>query len=362
MPQKRGGKPGAALTDERFISFAPNLEDVLLWRALSGEAGTNGYYIDLGAPDPGGPSVTRAFYERGWHGLDVAYTPETEALLREARPRNRVTTPTLLAVDWQAAGPVHFLRIGSAAPLPLAGINRDRPWIVLVEVSIPAGVGTRPEWEPSLLASGYSLVWSEGLSRFYLLAAEKREAKVAQHFSVQPKLLDGHTVFDARLAQQLARELAKTTASLHSLQSELAELRRTPSPSTSAPDPHISAPSPTPAVATPLLAPPAIVLPLTRNRLGRRIGKGLYRLVRPVARPLAWRGRQFIIGEIQAELAGLRERLDQLVARPIPGAGGDSVLLAATLERVLLTLAVLDAQDPSPPGLAPEPDPVVSCV
>jgi hypothetical protein len=52
-----------------IISYAKNREDILLWRALRDLP--NGFYIDVGAEDPTQNSVTRAFYERGWNGINV---------------------------------------------------------------------------------------------------------------------------------------------------------------------------------------------------------------------------------------------------------------------------------------------------
>src|ERR1700761_8288608 len=52
-----------------IVSYAQNREDVLLWRALHDLPA--GFYIDVGAEDPTKDSVTRAFYERGWGGINV---------------------------------------------------------------------------------------------------------------------------------------------------------------------------------------------------------------------------------------------------------------------------------------------------
>ena len=52
-----------------FVSYAQNFEDVMLWRAL--REVTHGFYIDVGAADPDSDSVTRAFYDRGWSGINV---------------------------------------------------------------------------------------------------------------------------------------------------------------------------------------------------------------------------------------------------------------------------------------------------
>jgi hypothetical protein len=52
-----------------FISYGQNSEDVVLWRALR-DIGT-GFYVDVGAGDPKEDSVTHAFYERGWSGINI---------------------------------------------------------------------------------------------------------------------------------------------------------------------------------------------------------------------------------------------------------------------------------------------------
>jgi FkbM family methyltransferase len=69
-----------------FVSYAQNFEDVLLWRALQGVEG--GFYIDVGAGHPDNDSVTRAFYDRGWRGINVEPTAEFTRRLAAARPRD----------------------------------------------------------------------------------------------------------------------------------------------------------------------------------------------------------------------------------------------------------------------------------
>ncbi len=56
-----------------FVSYAQNYEDVMLWRALKHVK--NGFYVDVGAFDPFIASVTQAFYERGWHGINIEPLP-----------------------------------------------------------------------------------------------------------------------------------------------------------------------------------------------------------------------------------------------------------------------------------------------
>ena len=47
-----------------------------------------GFYIDVGANDPTELSVTKFFYDRGWHGINVEPLPDKCALLAEMRPRD----------------------------------------------------------------------------------------------------------------------------------------------------------------------------------------------------------------------------------------------------------------------------------
>ena len=69
-----------------FISYAQNYEDVMLWRAL--QEVKHGFYVDVGAADPEEWSVTRAFYDRGWSGINVEPLDEYFDKLSHARPRD----------------------------------------------------------------------------------------------------------------------------------------------------------------------------------------------------------------------------------------------------------------------------------
>ena len=69
-----------------FISYAQNLEDVLIWRALS-DVGA-GFYIDVGANSPLIDSVSLAFYERGWNGVNIEPSLMYHEQLRKQRPRD----------------------------------------------------------------------------------------------------------------------------------------------------------------------------------------------------------------------------------------------------------------------------------
>ena len=220
-----------------FVSYAQNFEDVLLWRALQ-QVG-QGFYIDVGAAHPDTDSVTRAFYDRGWNGINLEPVPELHARLTAARPRDinlrlaagqaeaestvyvvagtgLSTTDSALAAQHEATGfdvraqeasvlplaeicrlhapgPIHFLKIDAEgaekAVLEGADFSTYRPWIVLVEATAPGTqTQTYEDWEPILLQSGYRFLWFDGLNRFY--AAEERAAEIGPHFTVPVCVFD----------------------------------------------------------------------------------------------------------------------------------------------------------------------------
>ncbi len=68
-----------------FISYASNFEDVLLNRVFSAQQ--NGFYVDIGAAHPVFSSTTKAFYDRGWHGINVEPGPSIN-LIKDQRTRD----------------------------------------------------------------------------------------------------------------------------------------------------------------------------------------------------------------------------------------------------------------------------------
>ncbi len=58
----------------------------MLFRALRDVE--RGFYIDVGAQDPTIDSVTRAFYERGWRGINIEPNEEFFRKLEQDRPHD----------------------------------------------------------------------------------------------------------------------------------------------------------------------------------------------------------------------------------------------------------------------------------
>jgi FkbM family methyltransferase len=220
-----------------FVSYAQNFEDVLLWRALHDVQ--NGVYIDVGAGHPDVDSVTRAFYDRGWSGINVEPTAEFSLRLAAARPRDinlqmalgehagraelfvvngtglstmepaavdpirkrgldgrstEVAVDTLANLCRKHAFPtIHFLKVdvegAERAVLAGADFTSFRPWIVLVEATAPmSNVATHDEWEFILLDADYRFVWFDGLNRFYV-SAERHDA-LAHAFQTPVNVFD----------------------------------------------------------------------------------------------------------------------------------------------------------------------------
>ena len=70
----------------RFESYSQLCEDLVLYCALKDV--DKGFYIDVGANDPTQDSVTKFFYDKGWHGINIEPLPDKCALLVEKRPRD----------------------------------------------------------------------------------------------------------------------------------------------------------------------------------------------------------------------------------------------------------------------------------
>jgi FkbM family methyltransferase len=220
-----------------FISYAQNFEDVMLWRALKHI--DQGFYIDVGANDPDQDSVTKAFYERGWRGINVEPVPQWFERLEKARPRDinlqlalgaepgeitlyeipdtglstaekefaerhevergyqsrelRVKMDTLSSVcERFHLAPIHFLKIdvegAEKAVLQGADLGKIRPWIILVEATLPnSQEESYSDWEPLLLNAGYQYAYFDGLNRYYV-AGEHENLKAA--FKAPPNVFD----------------------------------------------------------------------------------------------------------------------------------------------------------------------------
>ena len=246
-----------------FISFAQNFEDVMLWRALKHVE--NGFYIDVGANDPTLYSVTRAFYDKGWHGINLEPVAEFFKRLAVQRPRDinlqigagdvagsfpffdipdtgLATSDPAIAKKHQEAGwevntidipvlplaeicqrhvrgDIHFLKIDveGAEKKVLLGMDfkKWRPWLILIEATAPLSQETvHQNWEFLVTDSAYEFVYFDGLNRYYV-AYEHAELKPA--FATPPNVFDNYVTtwqVQAQQAQQAQKIQAEESAAL----------------------------------------------------------------------------------------------------------------------------------------------------
>ena len=69
-----------------FTSYSQFYEDLILFCIFYDVK--NGFYIDVGANDPNHISVTKAFYLRGWNGINLEPLPDKYELLLKERKRD----------------------------------------------------------------------------------------------------------------------------------------------------------------------------------------------------------------------------------------------------------------------------------
>lgn len=249
-----------------FISYAQNCEDVLLWRALGHLP--RGFYIDVGANDPELHSVTKAFYDAGWHGINIEPMPSYGAAFAARRPRDinlnvaagaasgSITlfdvpavngwastdqavaqahraegydvvehTVPLLTLDAicaeHAPQDIHFLKIDvegyEGDVLRGLDLQRWRPWILVIEATLPnSRVTNHASWEALVTQRRYRYAWFDGLNRYYV-ADEHPELLAA--LQTQPNVFDDflpaalvQAWAGATAAQQAAEQAAERAA------------------------------------------------------------------------------------------------------------------------------------------------------
>ncbi len=233
-------------TSTKFLSYAQNFEDIILWRALKHVE--NGFYIDIGAQDPRQDSVSRGFYEKGWRGVHFEPTPEYARKLRADRPDELVYEVALSDQDGEitfymssdsgvstgleknsaanrrlglAVKPinvltkrlatltssfegktVHWMKIDveGMEEQVLRGWNPHtlRPWIILIEATLPnSRERNSASWEHFLREADYNFVYFDGLNRFYV---------ASDHIELKASFESPICIFDAIEGSRLSHE------------------------------------------------------------------------------------------------------------------------------------------------------------
>lgn len=232
----------AYLPQETLLSHAYNGEDVRLMRALGDRR--RGFYVEVGASDPSRHSVSRTFYDRGWHGIVVEPRPEAAAAFRRARPRDSVieavcstrngqvaffnvdsdpdgpelstsdpkiaemhsqaglkvveTTAEALGCDQILAGIDHVdfmvIDVEGAETDVIGSLLSDtdvRPDVLVVEAIHPQTLQpTEHDWQESLTAAGFEFVVFDGINRFYVYS--DADSELAEKLITAPNPTDNY--------------------------------------------------------------------------------------------------------------------------------------------------------------------------
>ena len=225
-----------------FTSYAQNFEDVILNRIFKDKE--SGFYIDIGAHHPVYDSVTKAFYDRGWRGINVEPLRDFFELLQRDRPEDvnlnlavGEQKTTLEFFELQGSGfstldsniaiklaaerqlalscyevsvttlseicqkygsiAIDFLKIDVEGweEQVIAGNDWDtfRPTVIIIEATIPNSPVRRETNIASFLQEkGYDLVYFDGLNDYYLA---KESSQFRFHFQTPPNVFDNFSIF-----------------------------------------------------------------------------------------------------------------------------------------------------------------------
>ena len=241
----------------QFISYAQNFEDVILWRSLKHIH--NGFYIDVGAAWPDTHSVTKAFYNANWRGINIEPNLELSQRLQDHRERDinlqialsdqpgrmdfyvikdtglstldesiakqheeanwktdvqEINISTLAAV-WTEFVPegqqVHFLKVDveGLEEEVLRGNNwkKYRPWVVIIEATLPLSKEeSYSSSEQLLLEADYVFAYSDGLNRFYVA---REHGDLLPDFKYPPNVFDDFVLIDKVEADRRAEEASR---------------------------------------------------------------------------------------------------------------------------------------------------------
>jgi len=257
-----------------FISYAQNYEDVMLRRAFQDIK--KGFYIDVGANDPVIDSVTKAFYDAGWHGINIEPVTEWFNKLQEARPndtnlklacgtkkgqntiydvvgtglstmdkliadkhaneldfeikKEKIKVDSLTNICKQHANQdIHFLKIDvegfEMQVLKGLDLKKIRPWIIVIESTLPnSQIEDYGKWESILINGQYHFAYFDGLNRYYI--ADEHEILDCK-FDSSPNFFDNfirvEQLNSELRAQQAQAQLETQVQKIDELQVSLTE-------------------------------------------------------------------------------------------------------------------------------------------
>lgn len=196
---------------QNFTTYSQEYEDLILLCIFYDIE--KGYYIDIGANDPDKISVTKAFYLKGWNGINIEPLPEKYNSLLQKRPKDinlqigvgknkgnttlylygtgstiykklikkpskfifiKIDTMANICKDYiKKEIKIQFCKIdveGSEKDVLLGfDFQRYRPIIFLIESTLPStNISSYSSWEYILINNNYSFVYQYSINRFYV--------------------------------------------------------------------------------------------------------------------------------------------------------------------------------------------------
>lgn len=217
------------------VSYAQNREDYIIDGFFPDVE--KGFYVDVGAYDPDRDSVTKLFYQKGWHGINVEPLKEQYGLLEQKRKKDinlniglsskpgkltfreykggglstfskevraeheqnltdnvvdyvdrQVKVDTLKNIlDEYKVKHIHFMKIDAEGYeyeiIEGGDWKKYRPELICIEAN-----HVKHDWHPILTDNKYRLVFNDGLNEYYLREESLHRKDM---FSYPEKMLTG---------------------------------------------------------------------------------------------------------------------------------------------------------------------------
>lgn len=253
-----------------LVSYAQNREDVILAGFFS--PGLKGFYVDVGANDPTDASVTKYFYDQGWHGINIEPIKGHFQKLEELRTRDvnlnvgvsnkkgilqlreypdgsglstfaehmkteyekSPSSVTKRHVDYEVEmttladifarltpQTIHFMKVDVEGyeyeVLEGNDWEKFKPWVICIEAN-----HIDRDWRPILVDRGYEVAYFDGLNEYYI----DKSQKGIKRFNYVDDIILREPIVNYLLPNVISPNLLKINESLQKVDQRTEELER----------------------------------------------------------------------------------------------------------------------------------------